>query len=65
MRAALRLVTAHQFQVWDAVIWAASQHTGAAVLLSEDMQDGFTLNGMTVVNPFRRSEAELARLIEA
>lgn len=64
VRAALGLVAAHQFQVWDAVIWAASQNAGATVLLSEDMQDGFTLNGMMVVNPFTRSVAELARLIE-
>ena len=64
MRAALALVAAHQFQVWDAVIWAASKQAGATVLFSEDMQDGLTLNGMTVVNPFSRSATELARLVE-
>jgi predicted nucleic acid-binding protein len=65
MRAALGMVAAHQFQVWDAVIWAASQQAGAALLFSEDMQDGFTFSGMTVVNPFALSAAELAKLIEA
>lgn len=64
MRAALGLVAAHKFQVWDAVIGAASQYTGATVLFSEDMQDGFTLNGMKIVNPFTRSTTELAGLIE-
>lgn len=65
MRVALRLVAAHQFQVWDAVIWAASQDAGATVLFTEDLQDGFTLNGMAAVNPFTKSAAERARLIGA
>ena len=65
MRAALGLVAAHRFQVWDAVIWAASEDAGARVLFTEDLQDGFTLNGMAAVNPFTRSAAELARLIDA
>jgi predicted nucleic acid-binding protein len=64
MRAATGMVAAHQFRVWDSVIWAASQQAGATVLFSEDMHDGLTLNGMTVVNPFALSVAELARLIE-
>ena len=65
MRAALGMVAAHRFQVWDAVIWAASQHAGAKVLFTEDLQDGFTLNGMAAANPFTRSAAELAALIDA
>ena len=63
MREALKIVAAHQFQVWDAVIWAASQGAGAAVLLTEDLQEGFTRNGMAAVNPFTRSAAELALLV--
>lgn len=63
MGAALRLVASHRFQVWDAVIWAASRDAGATLLLTEDLQDGFTLDGMTAVNPFGRSAAELAALI--
>ena len=63
MREALKMVATHQFQVWDAVIWAASQGAGASVLFSEDFQDGFTMSGMTTLNPFARSAAELAKLI--
>ncbi len=63
MHAALSLVAAHQFQVWDAVIWAASQEAGATVLFSEDLQDGFTRNGMAAVNPFTRSAAERIKLL--
>ena len=58
MRAALKVIAAHQFQVWDAVIWAASHQAGATVLFTEDLQDGFTLNGMVAVNPFGASAAE-------
>jgi predicted nucleic acid-binding protein len=65
MRAALGLVAAHRFQVWDAVIWAASRDVGATVLFTEDLQDGYAAGGMVAVNPFTNSTAELARLIGA
>jgi predicted nucleic acid-binding protein len=65
MADALGLVNSHQFQVWDAVIWSAARAAGATVFLSEDLQDGMSLDGMRVVNPFLRSEAELsARLAD-
>ena len=63
VRTALQLAAGHQFQVWDAVIWSASQDAGATLLLTEDLQDGLRLNGMTAVNPFARTAAELAALI--
>jgi predicted nucleic acid-binding protein len=63
MGAALKLVRAHQFQVWDAVIFAASRAAGGTVFFSEDLQDGLSLDGMRVVNPFARSDAELVALL--
>jgi predicted nucleic acid-binding protein len=63
MADALRLVNAHQFQVWDAVIWSAARAAGATVFLSEDLQDSMSLGGMRVVNPFLRSEAELSAIL--
>jgi predicted nucleic acid-binding protein len=42
----------YRLQFWDAVIWRASVAGGAAILLSEDLQDGFAAEGMQVVNPF-------------
>ncbi|HAJ45517.1 MAG TPA: hypothetical protein DCL54_02935 [Alphaproteobacteria bacterium] len=65
MTEALRLVAAHKFQVWDAVIWSAARAAGATIFLSEDLQDGLTLDGVQVVNPFSRSDAELAALLGA
>lgn len=50
---ALSLASAHQLQIWDAVILAASANLGAELLLSEDMHHGFIWRSTTVVNPFR------------
>jgi predicted nucleic acid-binding protein len=52
MLAAVDLATDHHFSIWDAVILAAASQAGCRLLLSEDLQDGFTAGGVTVVNPF-------------
>lgn len=50
--AALDLCVDHQLQVWDALILSVAAENRCRLLLSEDLQDGFTLRGVTVVNPF-------------
>ena len=50
--AAATLVEAHQLGLWDAVILSAAAEARCRLLLSEDMQDGFTWRGVTVTNPF-------------
>lgn len=52
MQTAADLATDHQFSIWDAVILSAASQSGCRLLLSEDLQDGFTWAGVTVVNPF-------------
>ena len=52
MLAAADLATDHYFSIWDAVILSVSSQAGCRLLLSEDLQDGFTWGGVTVVNPF-------------
>jgi len=52
MLSAADLATDHRFGIWDAVILAASARAGCRLLLSEDLQDGFTWSGVTVVDPF-------------
>ncbi|QPB18833.1 PIN domain-containing protein [Rhizobium sp. 007] len=52
MQTAVDLATSHRFGIWDAVILSASSQAGSRLLLSEDMQEGFTWGGVTVVNPF-------------
>ena len=47
------LAQRHGFSVWDAMIVAAAQQSGAAVLWSEDMDGGLTLaSGLAIRNPF-------------
>ena len=43
---------------WDALIVAAAQLQNCAVLLSEDLQDGWECGTVTVRNPFVRGIAE-------
>lgn len=50
--AATDLAVAHRLSIWDAVILAVSAEAGCRLLLSEDMQDGFTWNSVTVTNPY-------------
>jgi predicted nucleic acid-binding protein len=46
------LAVDHLLGFWDSVIFAAAAEANCRVLLSEDMQDGFTWGGVTVINPF-------------
>jgi predicted nucleic acid-binding protein len=53
--AAIELAEAHRFPIWDAIIVAAAAKAECRLLLSEDLQDGFTWNGVTIANPFSRT----------
>lgn len=50
--AAVDLATDHRLKIWDSIIMSVAAEGGCRLLLSEDMQDGFTWSGITVVNPF-------------
>jgi predicted nucleic acid-binding protein len=50
--AAAAFAQRYMLQFWDAVIWQVAARSGATVLLSEDMQDGFAVDRMRVVDPF-------------
>ena len=50
--AASELSASHNLAIWDAVVLSAASASGCRVVLSEDLQSGFTWNGVTVVNPF-------------
>lgn len=52
MLSTMDLVADHGLQVWDALILAVAADARCRLLLSEDLQDGFTWHGVTVVNPF-------------
>lgn len=49
---AARFSQLHKLQLWDSIIWQAARLAGCEFFLTEDLQDGLSLEGMTVVNPF-------------
>ena len=64
--AATDLAQAHQLSLWDAVMLSAAADARCRLLLSEDLQDGFTWRGVTVANPFAsRRHPLLEALISA
>jgi len=61
---ALDVATDHGLSIWDAIILSAAAAAGCRLLLSEDMQEGFTWGGVTVVNPFAaKKHALLAEVL--
>lgn len=52
LAAALDAVKSHRFSFWDAMMWATARRVGVRYLLTEDMQDGFALDGVRFLNPF-------------
>ena len=43
------------YSFWDSMIIEAAIKGGAAVIISEDLQDGQVVNGVTIRNPFLQS----------
>ena len=63
---AMDAVEAHRLSFWDAMLWATARRIGCAAILSEDMQDGRRLSGVTCINPFAAdAAARLAPLLDA
>lgn len=52
-QAAFDLTVDHDLQIWDALILSVTAENRCRMLLTEDMQHGFTWRGVTVVNPYR------------
>jgi predicted nucleic acid-binding protein len=49
------LASGHSLSIWDSVVLSASAEAACRLLLSEDLQEGFTWRGVTVTNPFAPS----------
>lgn len=60
---ALDLCVDHRLQIWDALILAVSAEHGCRLLLTEDLQTGFTWRGVTVVDPFSEPEHPLLKAL--
>ncbi len=52
MRDAVELSTSAVLSFWDALVVVAAARSGAKRLYTEDLQDGQTILGIEIVNPF-------------
>lgn len=57
--AAIGLAKDHELRIWDSIILAGPAEAGCRMLLSEDLQAGFTWNGVTIVNPYDTKRHDL------
>ncbi len=51
----------HELSFWDALIVSAARAAGCEYLLTEDLQDGQSFEGLVVVNPFLHEPESLRR----
>lgn len=56
---AMEAVAAHSFSFWDAMLWATAKRHGCRLIISEDGQDGRTLGGVSIANPFAAEPSPL------
>lgn len=47
-----KFASKHRMQLWDAIIWQVARSARASLFLTEDLQDGFAIDGMRALNPF-------------
>jgi predicted nucleic acid-binding protein len=56
LSAAMRAVAMYRIGFWDAILWATlwatARRAGVRTLFSEDFQDGQTIEGVRILNPF-------------
>ncbi len=50
---------------FDCLLLVTAAHAGCAIFFSEDMQDGFSVEGMQIVDPFKRTDAEVEALLQS
>ena len=52
VEAALTQLAAGRLSYWDALLLAAAREAGCTAIFSEDLQDGATVLGVEIINPF-------------
>ena len=53
---AIDLQRLYRYSYWDSLILHCALASGCKVLLSQDMQHGQVIDGLTIVNPFRAQQ---------
>jgi predicted nucleic acid-binding protein len=51
--AAIDLQRLHKVSFWDALIVRGAQQGGCSILYTEDLHDGWNLEGLSIANPFQ------------
>ena len=64
LQSALDLSKAHGLSIWDSLILSVAAEQRCRMLLSEDLQHGFTWRGTTVVDPFKPPGQQLLSALE-
>lgn len=65
IRGALIIAERYKLQWWDSVILDVAQSERVSVMLTEDMHDGMSVAGVTLLNPFvSANESKVAALLE-
>jgi predicted nucleic acid-binding protein len=59
---ALSLLFRHQMQFWDMMLLATARRAGSTVLFTEDMDDGATLGGVRIIDPYKPSNHDVIEL---
>ena len=59
LAAALHGVKTRRMAFWDAMLWATARRVGVRQVLTEDLQDGFTLESVRFINPFNAANDNL------
>ena len=66
LQSAFDLSAAHGLAIWDSLILSVAAEQRCRILLTEDLQEGLTWRGTTVLNPFTKPmHALLGELLEA
>jgi predicted nucleic acid-binding protein len=61
-RTALAAASAGRASYWDALLLATAAEGGCRVILTEDLSDGATVEGLRVINPFAGDDLALAAI---
>jgi predicted nucleic acid-binding protein len=63
--AAINAQQTHNLAFFDAMLWATSKRAGCRILLTEDFQDGRTLEDVRFLNPFTMNFSNIKKAITA
>lgn len=53
---AARLQQKNHFSFWDAMIIQSALSVGCKKVFTEDLQDGFVIDGLEIINPFKEKD---------